>query len=284
MVCNAKMAQLNDALVTHHQGNALAAEPHTTIPQLSATISQAYSAMADQGKSALIRHFVDAVNKRVSPAVTTAGAAFTCSAAAQQHLVYSGSYLDCARTIPAFKAYLGVASTVHLQCSNWDIPGPVNMTWGLWGGSGGLDDDDDYQPATDCRDLAAKLNPKLGNGNAFMCADEILSVLDNSACNAVVGTLNAGVAAAAAAMPDPVNANNTAVTIEQSASNRGNTVSKIAFLGGAAVPVNMSILYVTFRLNFHHFDRFELDLRGHTHVRGAASSCLRFKLADLVLI
>ena len=23
-------------------------------------------------------------------------------------------------------------------------------------------------------------------------------------------------------------------------------------------------LYGTFRLNFHHFDRFELDLRGHT--------------------
>ena len=25
--------------------------------------------------------------------------------------------------------------------------------------------------------------------------------------------------------------------------------------------------YVTFRLSFHHFDRLELDLRGHTHVR-----------------
>ena len=42
--------------------------------------------------------------------------------------------------------------------------------------------------------------------------------------------------------------------------------------------------YVTFRLIFHHFDRFELDLRGHMHVRGAAFSCLRFKLADIVLI
>ena len=42
--------------------------------------------------------------------------------------------------------------------------------------------------------------------------------------------------------------------------------------------------YVTFRLNFHHLDRFELDLRGHKHVRGAAFSCLRLKWADIVLI
>ena len=44
------------------------------------------------------------------------------------------------------------------------------------------------------------------------------------------------------------------------------------------------VVYVTFRLNFHHFDRFELDLRGHIHVRGAALSCLRLKWADIVLI
>ena len=43
-------------------------------------------------------------------------------------------------------------------------------------------------------------------------------------------------------------------------------------------------VYGTFRLNFHHFDRFELDLRGHMHVRGAALSCLRLKWADIVLI
>ena len=43
-------------------------------------------------------------------------------------------------------------------------------------------------------------------------------------------------------------------------------------------------VYVTFRLNFHHFDRLELDLRGHIHVRGAAFSCLRLKLAYIVLI
>ena len=42
--------------------------------------------------------------------------------------------------------------------------------------------------------------------------------------------------------------------------------------------------YVTFRLNFHHFDRFELDLRGDMHVWGAAFACLRLKLADIVLI
>ena len=35
------------------------------------------------------------------------------------------------------------------------------------------------------------------------------------------------------------------------------------------------IVYGTFRLNFHRFDRFEPGLRGHTHVRGAAFSCLR---------
>ena len=32
------------------------------------------------------------------------------------------------------------------------------------------------------------------------------------------------------------------------------------------------------------FDRLELDLRGYMHVRGAAFSWLRFKLADIVLI
>ena len=42
--------------------------------------------------------------------------------------------------------------------------------------------------------------------------------------------------------------------------------------------------YVTFRLNFHHFDHFELDLRGDIHVRGAAFSSLRLKWADIVLI
>ena len=38
--------------------------------------------------------------------------------------------------------------------------------------------------------------------------------------------------------------------------------------------------YVTFRLNFHHFDRLELDLRGHIHARGAAFSCLRLKIGQ----
>ena len=42
--------------------------------------------------------------------------------------------------------------------------------------------------------------------------------------------------------------------------------------------------YVTFRVDFHHFDRIELDLRGNTHVWGAAFSCPRLKLADMVLI
>ena len=35
---------------------------------------------------------------------------------------------------------------------------------------------------------------------------------------------------------------------------------------------------------FHHFDHFELDLRGHIHVWGATFSCLRLKLADIVPI
>ena len=49
-------------------------------------------------------------------------------------------------------------------------------------------------------------------------------------------------------------------------------------------------MYVTFRLTFHHFDRFELDLRGDTWAQGAAFPCLRLKLglrlklADIVLI
>ena len=42
--------------------------------------------------------------------------------------------------------------------------------------------------------------------------------------------------------------------------------------------------YVTFHPNFHHFDRFERDLRGHTQVRGATFSCPRLKTADMVLI
>ena len=42
--------------------------------------------------------------------------------------------------------------------------------------------------------------------------------------------------------------------------------------------------YVTFNPNFHHFHRFELDLRRYTQVWGAAFSCPRLKLADMVLI
>ena len=42
--------------------------------------------------------------------------------------------------------------------------------------------------------------------------------------------------------------------------------------------------YGTFRADFHHFDRTELDLRGNTHVWVAAFSCPRLKLADMVLI
>ena len=42
--------------------------------------------------------------------------------------------------------------------------------------------------------------------------------------------------------------------------------------------------YVAFRLNFHYFGCFELDLRGHAQVLGAAFSYPRLKSADLVLI
>ena len=42
--------------------------------------------------------------------------------------------------------------------------------------------------------------------------------------------------------------------------------------------------YGTFRADFHHSDRIELDLRGNTHVRGADLSCPRLKWADMVLI
>ena len=45
-----------------------------------------------------------------------------------------------------------------------------------------------------------------------------------------------------------------------------------------------AVMYGTFWLNFHRFDRFELDLRGRIHVRGAAFSWLRLKWADMVLI
>ena len=39
-----------------------------------------------------------------------------------------------------------------------------------------------------------------------------------------------------------------------------------------------------FRQCFLHFGHFELDVRGHTQAQGAAFSCLRLKLADMVLI
>ena len=42
--------------------------------------------------------------------------------------------------------------------------------------------------------------------------------------------------------------------------------------------------YNDFDIILDHLDRFELDLRGHTQVRGAAFPCLRLKLADIVLI
>ena len=56
-----------------------------------------------------------------------------------------------------------------------------------------------------------------------------------------------------------------------------------AFDKAFTVPASMAAGYVTFRLDFHHLDRFALDLRGHIHVRGAAFSCLRLNLADMVL-
>ena len=46
----------------------------------------------------------------------------------------------------------------------------------------------------------------------------------------------------------------------------------------------LAMMYGTFRIDFHRFDWFKLDLRGHTQPRGAAGSCLRFKWADMVLI
>ena len=48
--------------------------------------------------------------------------------------------------------------------------------------------------------------------------------------------------------------------------------------------VDALAVYGTFRLNFHRFDRLELDLPGHTQPQGAAFSCLRLKWADMVLI
>ena len=37
----------------------------------------------------------------------------------------------------------------------------------------------------------------------------------------------------------------------------------------------LKVRHFYFRPNFHHVDRFALNLRGHTDVRGAAFSCLR---------
>ena len=62
------------------------------------------------------------------------------------------------------------------------------------------------------------------------------------------------------------------------------TVLAINIAPTATLTTTVAVVYDTFRLNFHHFDRFELGFREHTHVRGAAFSCLRFKLADMMLI
>ena len=57
--------------------------------------------------------------------------------------------------------------------------------------------------------------------------------------------------------------------------------AKNSSAAGVRFGVEDLALYVTFRLNFHHFDCFELDLRkhshvrDHSHVRGATFSCPR---------
>ena len=68
-------------------------------------------------------------------------------------------------------------------------------------------------------------------------------------------------------------------------------VGNLALAGGCAYAPDTSAdgkliegRYGNFRLNFHSFDRFELDLRGHTQPEGAALSCVRLKWADMVLI
>ena len=65
--------------------------------------------------------------------------------------------------------------------------------------------------------------------------------------------------------------------------NRGRLCAPSTCVTGSNVSA-VEAAYGTFRLNFHRFDRVELDLRGHMHVRGAAVSCLRLKWADMVLI
>ena len=47
------------------------------------------------------------------------------------------------------------------------------------------------------------------------------------------------------------------------------TQVKGVWQGGSGLAlVGQLLTYVTFRLNFHRFDLFELDLRGHIHVLG----------------
>ena len=53
---------------------------------------------------------------------------------------------------------------------------------------------------------------------------------------------------------------------------------------GTSIVAYADSVYVTFRLNFHHFDRLELDLHEHTQAWDATFSCPRLKLADMVLI
>ena len=86
--------------------------------------------------------------------------------------------------------------------------------------------------------------------------------------------------ASTAAIPAAVEAAKAADVVVAVVGDTTNTCGEMVDRSGIDLPGG----YVTFRLDFHHFDRFELDLRGHIHVRGAALSCLRLKLADIVLI
>ena len=54
--------------------------------------------------------------------------------------------------------------------------------------------------------------------------------------------------------------------------------------GAAAAVRHFLALSGTFWPDFRHFDCSELDVHVRTYAQGAASSCLRLNLADVVLI
>ena len=63
-------------------------------------------------------------------------------------------------------------------------------------------------------------------------------------------------------------------TVITRSTDGGRTYSEPVLVTGLGQQTGALVRYGTFQLNFHHFNRIELGLRGYTHVRDADLSCL----------